>query len=83
MFKGPGGIYLYYLTRISITYLDILYSIEFYYNTKNVLIEYRKLGRYKSSKYTKVIHFSINSPSREVIDAIKVYLRYYIGENVF
>jgi hypothetical protein len=40
-------------------------------------------GRYKSSEYAEVIHFSIDGPDGEVIDAIEVYLRYSVGENVF
>ncbi|TAQ85518.1 hypothetical protein B7494_g6174 [Chlorociboria aeruginascens] len=60
-----------------------LRGIEFHHNTEDVPIEYRKLGRYKSSEYAKVIHFSIDGPGGEVIDAIEVYLRYYGGENVF
>ncbi|KAG4435231.1 hypothetical protein IFR05_009286 [Cadophora sp. M221] len=83
MFGGPGGIYLRYLTGISVTCLGTLRGIEFHYNTEDVPIECRKLGRYKSSEYAKVIHFSIDGPGGEVIDAVEVYVKYYVGENVF
>ncbi|KUJ14064.1 F-box domain-containing protein [Mollisia scopiformis] len=82
MFGGLGGIYLRHLTGISVTCLGTLRGIEFHYNTEDVPIECRKLGRYRSSKYAKVIHFSIDGPAGEVIDAIEVYLRYFVGENV-
>ncbi|RDL38788.1 uncharacterized protein BP5553_03128 [Venustampulla echinocandica] len=82
MFGGPGGIYLSYLTGISVTYWGELCGIEFHYNTENVPIECRKLGRYKSSEYDKVIHFSIDGPGGEVIDATEVYLKYYPSEKV-
>jgi len=83
MFGGPGGIYLCYLTGVSVTCRGTLRGIKFYYNTEDVPIECRKLGWYKSSEYDEVIHFSIDGLGREVINAIKVYLKYYISENVF
>ncbi|KAH9216177.1 hypothetical protein DL95DRAFT_498506 [Leptodontidium sp. 2 PMI_412] len=83
MFGGPGGIYLRYLTGISVTCIGTLRGIEFHYNTEDVPIECRKLGRYRSSEYAQVIHFSIDGPGGEVIDAVEVYLRYYDGEDVF
>jgi len=76
MFGGSGGEYLRYLTGISVTYGGILHGIEFHYNTENVPVECRKLGRYKPSEYDKIMHFPINGPDGEVIDAIEVYIWY-------
>ena len=83
MFGGPEGIYLRYLTGISVTCRGTLRGIEFHYNNDDVPIECRKLGRYKSSEYDKVIHFSIDGPGGEVINNIEVYLGYCVGEYVF
>jgi len=83
MFGGSGGIYLRHLTGISVTCRGPLRGIEFHYNIEDVPVNCRKLGRYKSSEYDKVMRFSIDGPGGEVIHAITVYLRYCVGENVF
>ena len=83
MFGGSGGIYLRHLTGISVTCRGPLRGIEFHYNIENVPVDCRKLGRYKSSEYDKVMRFPIDGPGGEVIHAIKVYLRYYVGEKMF
>jgi len=81
LFGGPQGIYLRHLTGMSVTCRGTPCGIEFYYNT-NVPIKYRKLGRYKSSEYAQVIHFSIDGPAGEVINAIDIYLEYFDSEKV-
>ena len=83
IFRGSGGIYLCHLTGISVICRGPLYGIEFHYNIEDVLVNYCKLGRYKSSEYDKVICFPIDSSSGKIIYIIKVYLRYYIGEKIF
>lgn len=82
MFGGPGGIYLRHLTGVSVTCRGTLRGIEFHHNTEHIPIECRKLGRYKSSEYDEVTHFSIDGPGGEVIDDINVYLEYYASEKV-
>ncbi|KAI0423605.1 F-box domain-containing protein [Xylaria sp. FL1042] len=83
MFGGPGGIYLRYLTGISVSCWGSPCGIEFHYNTEDVPVECRKLGRYKSSEYVEVMHFPIDGPGGEIISAIEVYLRYPVSERVF
>ena len=83
MFGGPGGIYLRHLTGISVTCRGRPRGIEFHYNTEDVPVECRRLGRYPSSEYDKVIYFSIDGPGGEIIDTIEIYLRHLSSNKVF
>ncbi|KAH9986270.1 hypothetical protein F4779DRAFT_305655 [Xylariaceae sp. FL0662B] len=77
MFGGPAGIYLRQLTGISVTdYGDCPKAIEFHYDSENVPLECRKVGRCTPSDYAEVMHFEIDGSGGEVIDSLIVYLEY-------
>lgn len=59
---------------------NLLYWLEF--GHEDFLIKCYKLVQYKFSKYNKVIHFSVDGPGGEVINAIGVDLEYYTSERV-
>lgn len=83
LFWGPGGIYLRSLTGISVSCLGALRYMGFSYNTDEIPIQYRKLGRRKSPEYAQDIHFPIDGPGVETIEAVEVNLKYLDGENVY
>lgn len=79
LFGGPGGEYLQNLTRMTATLASYLHGLEFHYNSDNVPVSCRKLGRHAYDKhpgYSKLISFAIDGPGGEVIEAVEVYLEY-------
>jgi hypothetical protein len=83
LFGGPGGIYLQYLTEISVTTLGCLCGIEFHYNTEEVPTEWRKLGRRKFTEYAQVMRFPIDGPGGEIIETVEVNLEYLYDKHVY
>lgn len=82
IFRGPGGIYLRSIIRLSITCFGAVREIEFYYDNKEVLVGSRKLGRC-FTEGINVIYFLIDGPGGEVIDFVTVYFRPRVGDYVF
>lgn len=81
MFGGPAGMYLRLLTGISVTAdVGCPRTIEFHYNSEDVPLECRKLGRCTPSDYAKTMHFEIDGPGGEVIDSLTVYIRQYLTD---
>ena len=77
LFGGVGGSYLRSVTGISVAlHLGTPYCIEVHYNTDNVPFGYHKLGRIVSHirAQANVLHFPIDGPGGETIEAIKAYL---------
>ncbi|KAI1426684.1 F-box domain-containing protein [Xylaria sp. FL1777] len=71
MFGGPGGIYLRSIIGLSVTCHSVIHSMKFHYNSKEVPVECRKLGRYRT-KGTNPIHFPIDGPGGEIINSVTV-----------
>ncbi|KAI2601706.1 F-box domain-containing protein [Hypoxylon sp. NC1633] len=81
MFGGLGGIYLRSIVGISVTCFGTVRGIEFHYDSEELPVECRKLGRCRTEGIS-VIHFPIDGPGGEVIDSVTIYLRYYAGDKV-
>ncbi|KAK2592000.1 hypothetical protein QQS21_010303 [Conoideocrella luteorostrata] len=78
MFGGPSGIYLRSLTGVSITAnAGCLMTMEFHYNSEDVPLKCRKLGKCTPSEYAKTVHFEIDGPGGEIINALTVNVRQY------
>jgi hypothetical protein len=79
LFGGPGGIHLRSLTGMSFT-TDDGYPrvIEFHYNSEDVPLECRKLGRFTPSKFAHTMHFEIDGPGGEFIDHLTVHVRQHL-----
>ncbi|PGG95062.1 hypothetical protein AJ80_10029 [Polytolypa hystricis UAMH7299] len=80
-FGGPKGIYLQSLRAICVTRLGDLCCIGFEYDTEDIPIEVRKLGRRKSTDLSHVTRFPIDGRAGEFIDAIGVSIERNDGEN--
>jgi hypothetical protein len=74
LFGGPGGIYLRFLTGITVTRFGDVRCIEFHYNTDEVPAGWGKLGRYQSTGHAKVLRFPIDGPGGERIKTFEVGL---------
>lgn len=84
LFGGHAGTYLASLTGIAATIDgDAIRFIEFYYNSEEVPMECRKIGRGVPSEYAKTMHFKIDGPGGEVIDSLTVHVREHPGDPVF
>jgi hypothetical protein len=83
LFGGPGGIYLRFLTEISVIFLGSLWSIEFHYNADEVPTEWCKVGRRKSTGYEQVMRFPVDGPGGEIIETIEANLEYSYSEQVY
>ncbi|KAI9781319.1 MAG: hypothetical protein M1839_006112 [Geoglossum umbratile] len=82
-FGGPNGIYLRSLTEICVTRLGSLCSIEFHYNTEDIPMEARKLGRRNFTNFSRVERFPINGPGGELIQTIDVSIERAFGQSVY
>lgn len=82
MFGGVKGSYLRNLTGISVTSLGTLRNVQFHFNVEDIPAANRRLGRFKTFEYAKTMHFDIDGPGGEFINAVTVYLRYFASENV-
>ncbi|KAK2816040.1 hypothetical protein FQN49_008043 [Arthroderma sp. PD_2] len=80
-FGGPGGIYLKNITGICVTRLGSLCCIEFEYDT-DIPVESRKLGRRKTTDFSRVTRFQIDGRSGEFIRNIDVSTEITDGINV-
>lgn len=81
LFGGSAGIYLRSLTGISVTTdVGCPRVIEFHYNSEDVPLECRKLGRSTPSDYARTMHFEIDGRGGEVIDSLTVYVRRYLTD---
>ncbi|TWU77003.1 hypothetical protein ED733_007548 [Metarhizium rileyi] len=73
LFGGPSGIYLRSLIGMSVTTDGCcVRAIEFHYNSEDIPLECRKLGRCTPSDYATTLHFKIDGPGGEVIDFLAV-----------
>lgn len=78
-FGGPGGLYLQYLTGITVTssFPDRIFSIQFSFDNEIVPPEHRTLGcSIEDEPGKKVVQFSIDGPGGERIEAIEMYQFY-------
>ncbi|KAF2970831.1 hypothetical protein GQX73_g2783 [Xylaria multiplex] len=69
MFGGRGGVYLRSLVGLSVTCFGTVRNIEFHYDSEEVPVECRKVGRCRTEGIN-VIHFPIDGPDGEVIDSV-------------
>jgi len=82
-FGGPNGIYLRSLTEVCVTRLGGLCGIEFHYNTEDIPMEARKLGRRKFTDFSRVERFPIDGPGGELIQTIDVSIERAAGQGVY
>ncbi|KAH0538229.1 hypothetical protein FGG08_005148 [Glutinoglossum americanum] len=82
-FGGPNGIYLRSLTEVCVTRLGGLCGIEFHYDTEDIPIETRKLGRRNFTDFSRVERFPINGPGGELIQTIDVSIERAAGKGVY
>jgi hypothetical protein len=82
-FGGSDGECLRHLTCISIMGLGQLCSVEFEYDTDDLTVNDRKLGRRRSTDYSQVTKFPIDGPGGEVVTSIEVSLRRVTSEHAF
>lgn len=83
MFGEPAGMYLRFLTGISVTADENCPRlIEFHYNSDDVPLECRRVGRCIPPDYAKTMHFEIDGAGGEVMDSLTVYVRPYLSDNV-
>ena len=82
-FGGPDGIYLRSLTEVCVTRLGGLCSIEFHYDTDDIPMEMRMLGRRNFTNFSRVTRFPIDGPGGELIQTIDVSIERAAGEGVY
>ncbi|KAI9767966.1 MAG: hypothetical protein M1840_005278 [Geoglossum simile] len=82
-FGGPNGIYLRSLTEVCVTRLGNLCGIEFHYDTEDIPMKTRRLGRRNFTEFSRVERFPINGPGGELIQTIDVSIERGDGKNVY
>ena len=83
LFGGPSGNYLRSLTEVCVTRLGDLCSIEFHYNTEDIPLGTRKLGRRNFTEFSHVTRFSIDGPGGELIQTVGVSIEKETGESAY
>ena len=83
LFGGPGGICLRSLTEVSVTRLGDLCSIEFGYDTEDISMKTRTLGRRNVTEFSRTIRFPIDGPGGELIQTVDVSIERTAGERVY
>lgn len=82
-FGGPGGVYLRSLTEVSVTRLGDLCHIGFCYDSEDISLPERTLGRRKVTEFSRVIRFPIDGPGGELIQTVEVSTEHLAGERVY
>ncbi|KAH0550938.1 hypothetical protein GP486_007698 [Trichoglossum hirsutum] len=82
-FGGPDGIYLRSLTEVCVTRLGGLCGIEFHYDTDDIPMEMRKLGRRNFTDSSHVTRFPIDGPGGELIQTVDVSIERAAGEGEY
>ncbi|KAL9103785.1 MAG: hypothetical protein Q9163_001194 [Psora crenata] len=83
LFGGPGGIYLRFLTEVSVTRLGDLCEIEFHYDTEDITMTRRTLGRRNITEFSRTTRFYIDGPGGELIQSVDVSIKRAAGERVY
>lgn len=83
LFGGPGGIYLRSLTEVSVTRLGDLCGIEFRYDTEDLSMRTRTLGRRNITEFSRIMRFPIDGPGGELIQTVEVSIERAAGERVY
>lgn len=73
-FGGPGGIYLRYLTTLTVCGGG-LQRLDFSFNI-DVPVEYRSFGRYENTEFTKFIDFTVDGAGGELINKVEIGQEY-------
>ena len=76
-FGGPGGVYLRSLTGIVVTLgrLDSPNPLHFTYDTKAIPKQSGKPGGCNRPYYGRRVHFPIDGPGGEIIEAVEIILQ--------
>ncbi|KAL8828532.1 MAG: hypothetical protein Q9170_006562 [Blastenia crenularia] len=83
LFGGPGGIYLRSLIEVSVTRLGALCDIDFRYDTEDISMKTRILGRRKITEFSRITRFAIDGPGGELIQTVDVSIERAAGERVY